>query len=141
MVTPKIAYYANSVALVSKYLYHYFQENENSYMFVSKKNKHKLIEQDIKTLSNLLVFFKAHNEEKYIKNLSCLLTNFIKRGLYYGIETKNHSFYNKILSYHKLIDNEYKSLLWGDFKIKKYIIKSFYLRLLIQKTINFFLYH
>lgn len=111
IITPKLVYYAKTVALVDKFLYHYNKSNANSYTFIVDQRLE--YEQQIKTLFILKDFFVRHKEDNCVDVLSNHLVALLQKALLLGIEKNDKEYYRKMYNYCGQMDELYSLRIWG----------------------------
>lgn len=118
VMTSKLAYYAKTVALVDKHLYHYVQTNENSYMFGARSQLHMAILRNIDILFVVREFFIEHKENTLTEIINDYIVRLQKTVIALCLEKRDKINYQKALSSSRRLNYDDEMKIWGNGIIK-----------------------
>lgn len=114
----KLAYYAKSIALVDKYLYHYNDTNSASYMHNARAQRHTVIFGEIDILFVVRVFFIEHKESTLTGIINDYIIKLLRTAIVISLEKQDKLNYQKALMSSKRLNAEDEMKIWGNSLVK-----------------------
>ena len=137
VMTSKLAYYARTVGLVDRHLYHYILTNEASYMHEIRTQWQTAILRNIDILFVVREFFVEHKENALTRIINDYIVRLHRTAIVLCLEKRDKLYYQKALKSSKRLDSENEMKIWGNSLIKA--VMRFYplavLLLILKKTI------
>lgn len=117
----RLAYYAKSIALVDRHLYHYNDTNSASLMHNARRQRHTAhttILGKIDILLVIRVFFIEHKENALTRIINNYIVKLLRTAIVLSLEKQDKLNYQKALMSGKRLNAEDEMIIWGNSLVK-----------------------